>query len=86
MTGFFVILLVGLVVSGCLIYRHHVRTAGIAGASPQPPTDLSPGGGWQPDNEVISTAPVTWESIGRARVLERLRKEEEKQRPQEQRN
>ena len=79
MSGLIVILCVGLVVCGCLVFRHRHRTpTGAAPVALRAAGDLRSVDAWQ---ESIKLAPATnldWR--------EKLRREEEKQRPQEGRN
>ena len=79
MSSLIVILCIGLVVCGCLVFRHHPRTpTSAAPVAPRATGDLRPVDAWQ---ESIKLAPATnldWR--------EKLRREEQKQRPQEGRN
>jgi len=79
MSGFIVMLLAGLVVCGCLIYRHRPRAAEAAAPVGQRPVDdLQPSDAGQ--QSIITTPPShpDWR--------EKLRLEEKKQRPSEGRN
>ena len=79
MSGFIVMLLAGLVVCGCLIYRHQYRLAeGAAPVGQRPVNDLRPSDLGQQSSKLASPGHPDWR--------EKLRREEEKQRPSEGRN
>lgn len=73
MSGCIVILLAGLLVCGCLVYRQHQRPPATMAATAQRPADAWPQG-------------IALTSIENPDWREKLRREEAKQRPQEGRN
>ena len=79
MNGFMVILVLGLVVCGCLVYRHQHRTPPSAVPAVMHPADsLRPVNAWQESIKLTPAVKLDWR--------EQLRREEGKQRPQEGRN
>ena len=73
MSGCIVILLAGLFVCGCLVYRQHQRPRATMAVTTQRPADTWPQG-------------ITLTPIENSDWREKLRREEAKQRPQEGRN
>ena len=80
MNGFMVILVLGLVVCGCLVYRHQHRTPpSTVPAVMRPAADnLRTVNAWQESIKLTPAVKLDWR--------EPLRREEEKQRPEEGRN
>lgn len=78
MTWFLILFLAGLGVCGVIVHRHYRRITPAPHAETLRPVDR-----WQRN---IRLAPPGGYTTGQQRLLEKLRREEERQRPQEGRN
>ena len=86
MSAFVVLLLAGLAVCGLLVRRHTARLPAGAASAPRSAEPVSPVDAWQQGIQLAPVGDYHADSEAARRLMEKLRREEERQRPQEGRN
>ena len=86
MSVFVILLLAGLAVCGFLVRRHSTRLPADAAPAPRSVDPLPPVDAWQQSIRLAPVGHYHADSEAGRRLLEKLRHEEERQRPQEGRN
>ena len=86
MSAFLILLLAGLVVCGLVIRRHRTQVPAAATAAPQNVGRAAPVDAWQEGIHLSPMGTYRADTEAARRLMDRLRREEERQRPQEGRN
>jgi hypothetical protein len=83
MSAFVILLLAGLAVCGLLVRRHTARVPSGAASAPRSTGSASPVDAWQQGVQLAPVGSYHADSEAARRLMEKLRREEERQRPQE---
>ena len=86
MSAFVILLLAGLAVCGLLVRRHSARVPAGAVSAPRSAGSVSPVDAWQQGVQLAPVGSYKADSEAARRLMDKLRREEERQRPQEGRN